>query len=205
LAEFAAARAPRFGNPVLEASMRIFTVGHSTRSSEEFLALLRAHGIGRLVDVRRYPGSRRYPHFSRDALAATLAEAGIEYVHAPGLGGRREAAPDSRNGAWRSAAFRGYADHMTSSEFQAWLQRLVAWSTEGNTAIMCAEALPWRCHRQLIADALVARGIEVMHISDPARTQKHLLNPHAVVADDGAVTYPPRQGDVQATLPLDGE
>jgi uncharacterized protein (DUF488 family) len=177
--------------PVPQAGVpRLFTIGHSTRSGEEFMALLRAHGIGRLVDVRRYPGSRRYPHFSREHLSAALPREGVEYVHALELGGRRAPPPDSPNGAWRSASFRAYADHMASPEFQAWLARLERWAADASTAVMCAEAVPWRCHRQLIADALTARGVVVDHILSPGRADRHALNPHAVVGPDGRLTYP---------------
>jgi uncharacterized protein (DUF488 family) len=170
--------------------VRIFTVGHSTRSAPEFLALLEAYGIRRLVDVRRYPGSRRHPHFSREQLAPALEGVGIEYVHALDLGGRRTPEPDSQNTGWRSASFRAYADHTASAEFQVWLTRLTGWAAGSDTAIMCAEAVPWRCHRQIIADALVARGIEVVNITAADRASSHLLSPHARVGTDGTVTYP---------------
>jgi uncharacterized protein (DUF488 family) len=170
--------------------VRIFTVGHSTRTAPEFLALLETYGIRRLVDVRRYPGSRRHPHFSREQLAPALEGVGIEYVHALELGGRRTPQPDSQNTAWRSASFRAYADHMAGAEFQIWLARLAAWATGSDTAIMCAEAVPWRCHRQIIADALVARDIEVVHITAPDRATSHTLSPHAHVGIDGVVRYP---------------
>jgi uncharacterized protein (DUF488 family) len=149
--------------------------------------------VRRLVDVRRYPGSKRYPHFSRDALRDSLEAAGIVYLHAPELGGRRTPRPDSPNTAWRSPSFRGYADHMSTGEFQEWLERLIGWAPGGDTVIMCAEAVPWRCHRQLIADALIARGIEVLDIMDEQRADPHALNPSARIAPDGSVTYP---GDV---------
>lgn len=142
------------------------------------------------MDVRRYPGSRRFPHFSRDALRTLLQEMGIEYLHAPELGGRRTPRTDSPNGAWRSAAFRGYADHMSSTGFKEWLERLISWAPAGNTTVMCAEALPWRCHRQLIADALVARGVTVLNILRAERADAHELNPNARSAEDGSVTYP---------------
>jgi uncharacterized protein (DUF488 family) len=170
--------------------MKIYTVGHSTRSAPEFLALLAAHGIRRLVDVRRYPGSRRHPHFAREKLAPALEFEGVTYVHALELGGRRTPAPDSPNTAWRSPSFRAYADHMSSAEFQDWLNRLMEWAPGSDTAIMCAEAVPWRCHRQLIADALVAKGIEVFNITAPGHAAAHELSPHARVAANGTVTYP---------------
>ena len=170
----------------------LYTVGHSTRSLDEFLSLLRAHGIRRLEDVRRFPGSRRYPHFGREALAAALAEAGIEYQHEEALGGRREsdAAPDSPNRAWRSASFRAYADYMATAAFRGALDRLLAAARETPTAVMCAEAVPWRCHRQLIADAAVARGWRVLHVLDGKRADEHTLRAEARVLEDGTVTYP---------------
>jgi uncharacterized protein (DUF488 family) len=180
--------------------VRILTAGHSTRSAAEFLELLQAHGVRRLVDVRRYPGSRRHPHFSREALAPALADAGIAYLHAPELGGRRTPAAGSANDAWRSASFRAYADHMASPAFSEWLDRLTGWAVGGDTVIMCAEALPWRCHRQLIADALVARGIDVRHITAPGRVEPHSLSPHARVAPDGTVTYPARPAGGQQSF-----
>ena len=168
----------------------IYTIGHSTRPLPEFLGLLGAHGITQVWDVRRYPGSRRYPQFGRDALAVALAEAGIGYEHAPDLGGRRSARPDSSNTAWRSAAFRGYADHMETPAFQAALARLLDVGRARRTAVLCAEAVPWRCHRQLIADALVARGEPVAHILSDASPERHRLSPHARVLADGGVRYP---------------
>jgi uncharacterized protein (DUF488 family) len=169
--------------------MVIHTIGHSTRDLAELLALLRAHGIRRLVDVRRYPGSRRHPHFARDALAAALRADGIDYHLEPDLGGRRAGRRDSPHTAWRSASFRAYADHMDTPAFGAGLGRLVALGTEAPAAILCAEAVPWRCHRQLIADALVARGTEVRHILGPGSTVPHQLHPSAHVQRDGRLLY----------------
>jgi uncharacterized protein (DUF488 family) len=166
----------------------IFTVGHSTRPQEELVAILRETGVGLLVDVRRFPGSRRYPQFGKEALRAGLAAAGIAYRHEPDMGGRRDPRPDSPNTAWRVAAFRGYADHMASPEFRAALERLLA-AAPGPAAVMCAEAVPWKCHRQLIADALVARGVEVVHLLAPGRRQAHVLNPAATAGADGSVVY----------------
>src|SRR5437016_8500960 len=142
----------------------IYTVGHSTRSLETFLALLAEHEIRLLVDVRRYPASRRYPHFAQEPLAAALEAVGIAYRHDADLGGRRAARPDSLNTAWRSAGFRGYADYMETPAFQTALARLLEAGRTRRTAVLCAEAVPWRCHRQLIADALVASGEPVAHI-----------------------------------------
>jgi uncharacterized protein (DUF488 family) len=166
----------------------IFTVGHSTRPQEELIAILKEAGVALLVDVRRFPGSRRHPQFGKEALRAGLAEAGIAYRHEPDLGGRRDPRPDSPNTAWRVAAFRGYADHMASAEFRAALERLIA-PAAGPTAVMCAEAVPWKCHRQLIADALAARGAEVVHLLGVGQRHAHVLNPTAVVGPDGVLVY----------------
>ena len=163
----------------------VFTAGHSTRPIEELIALLREHGVQTLVDVRRYPGSRRHPQFSRDALEASLAGAGIQYVHEPDLGGRRAVRPGSRHTAWRVEAFRGYADHMETPEFQAALDRLMRRAAGETAAILCAEAVPWRCHRRLISDALVARGVEVLHIMGPGRADPHGLDANARVLPGG--------------------
>jgi len=179
----------------------IFTLGHSTRSAAELLGMLREAGIERLVDVRRFPGSRRHPQFGRDALAATLDAAGIGYLHAADLGGRRPPRPDSPNGAWRVAGFRGYADYMDAPEFRAALERLIAGAAERPTAILCAEAVPWRCHRRLIADALVTRGIEVVHLLAPGRSEPHALHPDARLLPGHRLVYPAPK-DAQAALDL---
>jgi uncharacterized protein (DUF488 family) len=167
----------------------VFTVGHSTRPIEDLLALLAEHGVRTLVDVRRFPGSRRHPQYSRDALAASLAAAGIQYVHEPDLGGRRAARPDSPHTAWRVEAFRGYADYMETPEFQAALERLIQRATGETVAILCAEAVPWRCHRRLISDALVARGVQVMHIMGPGRANSHELDANARLLPGGRLLY----------------
>lgn len=182
----AARRARRY----IRSGVVIYTIGHSTRTLEEFERLLAARGIVAVVDVRRYPVSRRYPHFAGDALAAALGAVGIEYRHEPDLGGRRTARADSLNTAWRSPGFRGYADHMETPPFQQALTRLIAHAAAGLTAVVCAEAVPWRCHRQLIADALVARGIEVRHIIGPGAAGLHRLSPHAQVLPEGRLRYP---------------
>jgi len=168
----------------------IYTIGHSTRSLDEFLSLLRAHGIRSLVDVRRFPGSRRCPHFGAAALPEPLGAAGIRYRHEPMLGGGRTPVAGSPNGAWRSASLRGYADHMGSQECRDALERLLAEGADLATVLMCAEAVPWRCHRQLLADALVARGSEVRHILDAGRSRPHVLHPAARVGPGKTVSYP---------------
>ncbi len=170
--------------------MTVFTIGHSTRPLEEFLALLRAHGITQLADVRTVPKSRRHPHFAGDALARSLAAAGIAYRHFAGLGGLRKPRRDSRNAGWRNDSFRGYADYMATDEFERALGELIEWSGGGPTAIMCAEAVWWRCHRQLVADALVARGVDVRHITSAAPAQAHQLTAFARVDAAGRLTYP---------------
>ncbi|MGH9141903.1 MAG: DUF488 family protein [Vicinamibacterales bacterium] len=169
--------------------MTLYTIGHSTRSLPEFVQLLQRHGVRQLADVRTIPKSRRHPHFARDALASSLPEAGIAYRHFPGLGGLRKPAPASVNGGWRHASFRGYADYMQTPAFATALGELIAWSTEGLTTVMCAEAVWWQCHRQLIADALVARGVEARHILSEKPAAAHALTSFARV-DAGRVTYP---------------
>ena len=169
--------------------MVIWTTGHSTRTIEDFLGLLAAHGIQRLVDIRSIPHSRRHPQFGQTALAQSLGEAGIAYTHFPGLGGRRRPRADSINTAWRHPSFRGYADYMQTDAFAAALDDLAALAARERVAIMCAEAVPWRCHRQLVADALVAQGVEAREIESATRTRTHVLTPWARV-DGRQVTYP---------------
>jgi uncharacterized protein (DUF488 family) len=152
-----------------------------------------------VADVRAHPGSRRLPHFARERLARTLDDAGIAYLHLAELGGRRRPRPDSPHAGWRNAAFRGYADHMASEEFACGLARLEAAARERRTAVMCAEGLWWRCHRRLVADALVARGWVVFHIEPAGGIAAHELPPFAVVRD-GTVAYPPSSGQEQLTL-----
>ena len=153
--------------------LTIWTIGHSTRGIDEFLALLAEYDIQALADVRRYPGSRRMPQFGRDALRETLNASGLEYVHMVELGGRRRALPDSPNTAWRSEAFRGYADYMMTDEFARAFAALLELAARRRTVIMCAEALWWRCHRGLVSDALKAAGHEVLHILGPRKTEPH--------------------------------
>jgi uncharacterized protein (DUF488 family) len=168
----------------------VYTVGHSTRPGDALIGLLREHGVELLVDVRRYPGSRRYPQYGADALAAALAAAGIAYRHEADLGGRRRPAPDSPNTFWRNAQFRGYADHLGTDPARAALDRVAAEGAVRAIALLCAEAVPWRCHRQLIADALVIRGVEVRHILGPGRAARHVLSPGARVEPGGRLVYP---------------
>jgi uncharacterized protein (DUF488 family) len=167
----------------------VFTIGHSTHPWEEFLSLLRAHGIERLIDVRTVPRSRHNPQFNRETLAAKLRGARIGYVHLKTLGGLRHANRDSVNTGWRNASFRGYADYMQTPEFDRALQRLVKLARTKRSAIMCAEAVPWRCHRSLIADALTIRKIPVFHITSASKPRTHSLTPFAEVRGQ-AITYP---------------
>ncbi|HET7228848.1 MAG TPA: DUF488 domain-containing protein [Longimicrobium sp.] len=170
----------------------VYTIGHSTRTIEEFIALLRENGVEVLVDVRRFPGSRRHPHFGSGALEASLAAAGIGYRHAEALGGRRASgiSATSPNTAWRNEAFRAYADYMATPPFRAALGELIDLSRERTAVIMCAEAVPWRCHRRLITDALLARGIPVLDIIGPGPASPARLSEHALPQADGGVIYP---------------
>lgn len=167
----------------------VYTVGHSTRPIEEFLDLLRSYGIEVLADIRTIPKSRRNPQFGQEALERSLAERGIAYRYILALGGRRRASPDSINTAWRNESFRGYADYMQTREFTEGVDTLIALARERPTAMMCAEAVPWRCHRSLVGDALLVRGIAVIDILSPADSRPHTLTPWAKV-DGTAITYP---------------
>jgi uncharacterized protein (DUF488 family) len=167
----------------------VYTVGHSTRGIDALVELLEENGVRLLVDVRRYPVSRRYPHFTGAALATSLAQAGIAYRHERGLGGHREPRAGSPNTALRAAAFRGYADYMATAPFRAALARLIEEAASRRTAILCAEADPARCHRQLVADALVARGTRVLHILGPGRLEAHALHPAARPTPDEGIVY----------------
>jgi uncharacterized protein (DUF488 family) len=178
--------------PGEEGQLVLFTVGHSTRPIEEFLALLIVHGIRKVVDVRTVPRSRRNPQFGIEVLPQTLEGAGIYYLHMPTLGGLRHAKLDSANTGWRNASFRGYADYMQTPEFEEALEELIALARELPLAIMCAEALPWRCHRSLIADALTVRGVTVKHITGPTSPSPHRLTPFAKV-EGTRILYPPEK------------
>jgi uncharacterized protein (DUF488 family) len=193
--------ADRFGESAgIMCMTRLFTIGHSTRPLEAFLELLRENGIRTLVDVRRFPVSRRHPHYNGRSLAESLEGAGIAYRHEVDLGGRRAVQSNSPNGAWRNAGFRGYADHMDTAEFRHALERVLADAAARPTAVLCAEAVPWRCHRNLIADAAVARGLDVLHIMGSQQVQAHSLHPSARRRPDGTLEYP----EAKAQLELDG-
>jgi uncharacterized protein (DUF488 family) len=170
----------------------VFTVGHSTLPIDRFLAVLAAYGIEQLADVRTVPRSRRNPQFNADALRESLETAGIAYVPLGELGGLRKPRPDSPNTGWRNESFRGYADYMQTDEFARGLERLIELAGMRRTAIMCAEAVPWRCHRSLVADALAARGIGAVEILSETSYREHALTPFARVSGT-AVTYPAAQ------------
>lgn len=190
--------------PGLNAPLTILTVGHSTHPIEEFVSMLKSHGVEQLVDVRTIPKSRRVPQFNQDALAGRLRETGISYVHLKELGGLRHAKKDSVNVGWRNASFRGYADYMGTAEFAAALDRLLQLAAAKRTVIMCAEAVPWRCHRSLIGDALLVRGVQVEDIMSARQRRPHELKPFAKVRGT-EITYP-AEGTVtaerQGELPL---
>ena len=168
--------------------LTVWTVGHSTRTPEEFEQILKAHGIEMLVDVRSFPGSRRYPQFNRDALAESLGRIGIEYKHEPRLGGRRTPRKDSHNTAWRNASFRAYADHMESDDFRKGVEELLELAASERTAVMCAEAVWWRCHRSLISDYLKAAGHTVIHITDQTKSEEHPFTSAARILE-GHLSY----------------
>ena len=166
----------------------IWTIGHSTRTSDEFIQLLKANAIAAVADVRRFPGSRRLPHFNQEPFAEALAKCGIEYAHFPELGGRRRARADSPNTAWRNEAFRGYADYMMTEEFRAGIGRLLKFARTRPTVIMCAEALWWQCHRGLISDYLKVRGWKILHIMGPGKAEEHPYTSAATIVS-GNLSY----------------
>jgi uncharacterized protein (DUF488 family) len=168
----------------------IWTIGHSNREWGDFVRILTEHGIELVVDVRKLPGSRKFPHFNADAMGAGLAEKGIRYLHAPELGGRRRPAADSPNSGWENASFQAFADYMLTEDFAAALERLLARIDRQRASLMCAEAVPWRCHRNLIADALVVRGVRIEHLLGGQSIRPHVLNPMARVSGT-RITYPP--------------
>jgi uncharacterized protein (DUF488 family) len=176
-------------NAKVRHSTVVLTIGHSTRAIEEFIGLLQAHAVSRVVDVRTVPRSRHNPQFNQDSFPDSLKKAGLGYVHRPWLGGLRHARRDSINVGWRNASFRGYADYMQTPEFEQSLEELIQLAKQERIAIMCAEAVPWRCHRSLIADALLVRGIRTENIMSPTRCQVHTLTPFAKVRGT-TIAYP---------------
>lgn len=172
------------------AHKHIWTIGHSTHTLEKFMAMLHSFEIERVVDVRRHPGSRRYPQYSKDALAVSLPEHGVAYVHVPELGGRRKTSPDSPNTTWRLASFRGYADYMETEEFKAALATLEQLGNQERVVYMCSEAVWWSCHRSLISDALKHRDWTVVHIMDIGKGQEHPYTSPARI-EDGELVYSP--------------
>lgn len=179
----------------------ILTVGHSTRSLDEFLTLLKSHKVELLIDVRTVPRSRRNPQFNRETLPGALESAGVSYLHVPGLGGLRHPKKDSPNTGWRNDSFRGFADYMGTEDFGTNIEGLVGLAREKRVALMCAEALPWRCHRSLIADALLLRGIRVGHIMSVSATHPHEMTSFARVSGL-SITYPAPSGGVTPPSPL---
>jgi uncharacterized protein (DUF488 family) len=173
---------------LIDTELTVWTIGHSTRPIDEFIATLESFGIGVLVDVRTYPGSRRYPQFNKPNLVASLAQVEIEYRHAPELGGRRRANLDSMNMAWRNEMFRGYADHMETGEFRDGIDRLLSLARESRTAIMCAEAVWWKCHRSLVADYLKAKGVTMLHILGQGKSEEHPFTSAARIVN-GELSY----------------
>jgi uncharacterized protein (DUF488 family) len=180
--------------------LTILTIGHSTHPIGEFIGLLKAHAVQRVVDVRTIPRSRHNPHFSRDQLSPALHRVKLHYRHMPELGGLRRARPDSVNTGWRNASFRGYADYMQTREFEDSLSVCIDLAKQERVVLMCAEAVPWRCHRSLIADALVARGIDVSEITSRIRTRPHSLTAFAEVIGM-RVTYPAELSQSSASRP----
>lgn len=174
-----------------------FTVGHSTRTVEEFIRLLRAGDVGTVADIRRLPGSRTHPQFQRDALAETLAEAGIRYTHVPELGGRRARqphVPDDLNAFWRNRSFHNYADYALGEEFRSGLRRLLALGADRPPAVMCSEAVWWRCHRRTVADHLLAGGAEVFHLMGEGRAEPARMTEAARRSEEGMLVYPASGG-----------
>ena len=174
----------------------VCTIGHSNRPIDEFIGLLRQNGIACLLDIRTVPKSRHNPQFGQEQLAATLADAGIEYRYMRGLGGLRHPRKDSLNGGWRNLSFRGYADYMQTDEFAANVDAVIELARDRRCVLMCAEAVPWRCHRSLVADALLVRGVHVDDIIDARQRRPHKLTPFARV-DGLRITYPPEDGAAQ--------
>ena len=173
-----------------EPRLTVWSIGHSTHEFDDFLALLQRQGIGVLADIRSVPKSRRHPHFHTDALADSLPAAGVRYVRVGELGGWRSPSPETPNGGWRNRSFRGYADHSLTAEFAAGIEVLLGHAASARTAMMCSEALWWRCHRRLVADRLVTMGHEVLHVGSDGRTAGHAVTPFARPGADGRLVYP---------------
>jgi uncharacterized protein (DUF488 family) len=188
--------------PDKTAPLTIFTIGHSTHPIEHFIELLQSSGVTQLIDIRTIPKSRRNPQFNSDALAASLHAAHIDYIHMKDLGGLRHSRKDSINTGWRNDSFRGYADYMQTEAFAEALARAIGISPKKPTALMCAEAVPWRCHRSLVSDALIVRGIHVLEIIGPAKPKEHELTSFARVRG-AEVTYPPDQQSLALDSPVD--
>ncbi len=187
-------------SPGYASPLAILTIGHSTRSIGEFIRLLTAHGVDRLIDIRTIPRSRHNPQFSRDLLAPALRRAGMRYTHVPGLGGLRHPHADSANTGWRNAGFRGYADYMQTAAFRRSLDRCIDLAKSAHVVLMCAEAVPWRCHRSLVADALIVRGIVVSEITSGVRARPHSLTPWAEV-NGIQITYPDSTAERESRRP----
>lgn len=182
--------------PASEKANIIWTIGHSTRALEDFINLLKNYGINIVIDIRTVPRSRTNPQFNRETLPSELGKAGVDYLHIAGLGGLRRPAPNSPNKGWRVPSFRGYADYMQTEEFEQKLNELIKISRSAHIALMCAEAVPWRCHRSLVADSLTIRGIRVEHIMSLTSHHSHKLTPWAKV-DGFHITYPPESISAQ--------
>jgi uncharacterized protein (DUF488 family) len=181
-------------NRTLNEPVVVMTIGHSNRPLETFLQFLKSHGVKQLVDVRTIPRSRHNPQFNKETLPQVLRGAGIGYRHLPGLGGLRRARRDSTNMGWSSPSFRGYADYMQTAEFEEGLKTLIGLAKKTRLVVMCAEAVPWRCHRSLISDALVVRGVQVEHIMTQILHHSHKLTPFANIKGE-RITYPPEQAN----------
>jgi uncharacterized protein (DUF488 family) len=185
-------------NPAENCGPLVYTIGHSTHPLEEFTRILQSFAVALVADVRTVPRSRHNPQFNRETLPGDLAAAGLGYVHLAGLGGLRKTRPDSPNQGWRNPAFRGFADYLQTPEFETALSELMKLARERCTAVMCAEAVPWRCHRSLIADALTVRGVRVAHLMGLGKSQPHRLTPFARVAGT-RLTYPPAESQGNQT------
>jgi uncharacterized protein (DUF488 family) len=185
-----------------EKTLRIFTVGHSNLPFEQFVSLLKEYEIGLVADIRRYPSSRKFPHFNRPVLCELLAAENINYLWLESLGGRRHTEKDSKsvNTGLKNLGFRNYADYMATDEFRRAVRELLSAAAQSRTSVMCAEKLYWKCHRRLLSDYLVSRGIEVIHIIEPGRSSDHKLTPYAVATESGVIYPSQEQNDRQNML-----